>query len=134
MTDFKIGYKQLYKKYNKKLQTLHKNNFEGLVNNMDYFITYLKFMRDYYILTEPLIVNDGDENLKIATLATAVAEYENYQNCIHNYYMFTGEIAKPKVEGTSEEIQAKYTAEKAFHWNSFWNLVRLNMEEWMPRA
>jgi hypothetical protein len=24
--------------------------------------------------------------------------------------------------------------EKTFHWNSFWNLVKLNMEDWLPRA
>ena len=24
--------------------------------------------------------------------------------------------------------------EKTFHWNNFWNLLRLNMEDWMPHA
>lgn len=134
MTKFKAEYKKLYKTYNKKLKSLHKKNFEGLVNSLDYFVTYLKFMRDYYILTEPLLLDSGEENLKIASLVAAVSEYEQYQNCIHNYYTFNGANVSYKIEGSTEEVQAKYAAEKTFHWTAFWNLVRLNMEGWMPRA
>ena len=101
---------------------------------MNYFITYLKFMRDYYILTEPLVLDTGEENLKIASLATAVSEYEKYQTCENNYYGFEGGKVIYKVEGTSEEVQQLYNTEKTFHWNNFWNLIRLNMEDWMPHA
>ena len=46
-----------------------KQAFKNLTNSMNYFVTYLKFMRDYYILTEPLKLESGEENLKIASLA-----------------------------------------------------------------
>ena len=134
MKEFTKEFKQLYKAYDKSLKTYHADNFKSLTNCMDYFVTYLKFMRDYYILTEPFVTDSGEENLKIASLATAISEYENYQMCEHKYYGFDGTNIIYKVEGTSEEVQQKYTREKTFHWDNFWNLVRLNMEDWMPHA
>jgi hypothetical protein len=129
MGDFTKEFKKLYKAYDKKLKKEHEINFKNLNNNMDYFITYLKFMRDYYILTEPLILEGGEENLKIASLSTAVSEYELYQTCENNYYGFDGTKIIYKVEGTSEEVQQKYNLEKSFHWNNFWSLIKLNMED-----
>lgn len=134
MSEFTKEFKQLYKTYDKRLKKDHEMSFKNLTNSMDYFVTYLKFMRDYYILTEPLVLDSGEENLKIASLATAVSEYEKYQNCEHNYYGFDGTKVIYKVEGTREEVQQQYNMEKTFHWNSFWNLVKLNMEDWLPRA
>lgn len=134
MSDFTKEYSQLYKAYDKRLKKDHEISFKNLTNNMEYFVNYLRFMRDYYILTEPLILDTGEENLKIASLATAISEYEKYQNCEQAYYSFDGVKMSYKVEGTAEEVQKKYNLEKAFHWDSFWNLVRLNMEDWMPNA
>ena len=79
MPEFKKDFKSLYTAYDNQLQ---KQNKAGLENfGLDHFITYLKFMRDYYILTEPLISKDGTENIKIATLATAITTYDKYQVC-----------------------------------------------------
>lgn len=132
--EFTKEFKQLCQTYDKVLKNEHATSFKNLTNCMDYLVTYLKFMRDYYILTEPLILDSGEENLKIASLATAVSEFEQYQMCEHKYYGFDGTKVIYKVEGTSEEVQKKYTTEKTFHWNNFWNLIRLNMEDWMPHA
>ncbi len=134
MKEFTKEFKHLCQTYDKVLKDTHATNFKGLTNCMDYMVTYLKFMRDYYILTEPLILESGEENLKIASLATAVSEYEQYQLCEHKYYGFDGTKVVYKVEGTSEEVQQQYNKEKTFHWNNFWNLIRLNMEDWMPHA
>lgn len=134
MKEFTKEFKQLCQTYDKVLKNEHATSFNNLTNNMNYFVTYLKFMRDYYILTEPLILDSGEENLKIASLATAVSEYEQYQNCEHKYYSFDGANVIYKVSGTSEEVQQQYNKEKTFHWNNFWNLIRLNMEDWMPHA
>ena len=134
MKEFKKEFKQLCQTYDKVLKEEHETNFKNLTNCMGYLVTYLKFMRDYYILTEPLVLESGEENLKIASLATAVSEFEQYQMCEHKYYGFDGTKVIYKVEGTSEEVQEKYTTEKTFHWNNFWNLIRLNMEDWMPHA
>ena len=134
MKDFTKEFKQLYKTYDKKLKNDHEVSFKNLTNSMNYFVTYLKFMRDYYILTESVVLESGEENLKIASLATAVSEYEKYQTCEHNYYGFDGAEVIYKIDGTSDEVQQKYNLEKAFHWNNFWNLVKLNMEDWLPHA
>lgn len=134
MKEFTKEFKQLCQTYDKVLKDSHTINFKALNNCMDYFVTYLKFMRDYYTLVEPLVLETGEENRKIAAIATAVSEYEQYQNCEHKYYGFDGTQVIYKIDGTSEEIQQLYSAEKTFHWNNFWNMLRLNMEDWMPHA
>ena len=55
MTNFKTINNDIYKVYSKKLKTNHETNLINSLNCMEYLITYLKFMRDYYILTEPLV-------------------------------------------------------------------------------
>ena len=72
--------KCLYHLYNKKLKKLHKQNFKNFSNSLIYFVTYLQYIRDYLILTEPLEIN-GEENFKIASLATAIDEYFKYISC-----------------------------------------------------
>jgi hypothetical protein len=131
MTNFKNINKDIYNIYSKKLKISHEANLTNFSNYMEYLVTYLKFMRDYYILTEPLVLESGEENLKIASIATAISEYEKYKNCINTYYFENG---SRKIEGTSEEVQNKYNIEKKFHWNNFWNLVNLNMEDWTANA
>ena len=54
MTEFNKEYKKLYNSYNKKLLAEHKLSFSTLDNNMKYFITYLKYLRDYYLLTDSI--------------------------------------------------------------------------------
>lgn len=132
--EFTKEFKQLCRAYDKVLKDDHAADFKNLTNPMGYFVNYLKFMRDYYILTEPLILETGEENLKIAALATAVSEYEQYQTCIHKYYGFNGTQVIYKTSDNGEEVQQQYNKERTFHWNNFWNLVRLNMEDWMPHA
>ena len=134
MKEFTKEFKQLCQTYDKVLKNDHSTNFKSLINPMGYFVDYLKFMRDYYILTEPLVLDSEEENLKIAAIATAVSEYEQYQNCEQKYYGFDGTKVIYKIPGTREEVQQQYNKEKNFHWNNFWNLVRLNMEDWMPHA
>ena len=129
--NFKNINKDIYNTYSKKLKISHEANLINFSNYMEYLVTYLKFMRDYYILTEPLVLESGEENLKIASIATAISEYERYKKCINNYYFENG---SRKIEGTSEEVQNKYNIEKKFHWNNFWNLVNLNMEDWTANA
>ena len=129
--NFKNINKDIYNTYSKKLKISHEANLINFSNYMEYLVTYLKFMRDYYILTEPLVLESGEENLKIASIATAISEYERYKKCINKYYFENG---SRKIEGTSEEVQNKYNIEKKFHWNNFWNLVNLNMEDWTANA
>ena len=130
MTEFNKEYKELYNSYNKKLLAEHKLNFSTLDNNMSYFITYLKYLRDYYLLNDNTAQLEDTINVKTATLVAAVDEYEKYINCINNYYKLNGNIAEKISDEPEEEVAKKYNLEKKFHWTNFWQLVMTNMEGW----
>ena len=130
MTDFNKEYKELYNSYNKKLLAEHKLSFSTLDNNMKYFITYLKYLRDYYLLTDSIAQSEDTVNVKTATLVAAVNEYEKYVNCINNYYKLNGDIAEKISDESEEEVAKKYNLEKKFHWTNFWQLVMTNIEGW----
>ena len=130
MTEFNKEYKELYNSYNKKLLAEHKLSFSTLDNNMKYFITYLKYLRDYYLLTDSVAQSEDAVNVKTATLVAAVNEYEKYVNCINNYYKLNGNIAEKISNEPEEEVAKKYNLEKKFHWTNFWQLVMTNMEGW----
>lgn len=130
MTEFNKEYKKLYNSYNKKLLAEHKLSFSTLDNNMRYFITYLKYLRDYYLLTDSAAQLEDAVNVKTATLVAAVNEYEKYVNCINNYYKLNGNIAEKISDESEEEVAKKYNLEKKFHWTNFWQLVMTNMEGW----
>ena len=130
MTEFNKEYKKLYNSYNKKLLAEHKLSFSTLDNNMKYFITYLKYLRDYYLLTDSVAQSEDTVNVKTATLVAAVNEYEKYVNCIKNYYKLNGNIAEKISDESEEEVAKKYNLEKKFHWTNFWQLVMTNMEGW----
>ena len=130
MTEFNKKYKELYDSYNKKLLAEHKLSFSTLDNNMGYFITYLKYLRDYYLLTDSNAQLEDTINVKTATLVTAVDEYEKYINCINNYYKLNGNIAEKISDESEEEVAKKYNLEKEFHWTNFWQLVMTNIEGW----
>ena len=130
MTEFNKEYKELYTSYNKKLLAEHKLSFSTLDNNMKYFITYLKYLRDYYLLTDSVAQSEDAVNVKTATLVAAVNEYEKYVNCINNYYKLNGNIAEKISNEPEEEVAKKYNLEKKFHWTNFWQLVMTNMEGW----
>ena len=130
MTEFNKEYKELYNSYNKKLLAEHKLSFSALDNNMKYFITYLKYLRDYYLLTDSVAQSEDTVNVKTATLVAAVNEYEKYVNCINNYYKLNGNIAEKISDESEEEVAKKYNLEKKFHWTNFWQLVMTNIEGW----
>ena len=130
MTEFNKEYKELYDSYNKKLLAEHKLSFSTLDNNMGYFITYLKYLRDYYLLTDNNAQLEDTINVKTATLVAAVDEYEKYINCINNYYKLNGNIAEKISDESEEEVAKKYNLEKKFHWTNFWQLVMTNIEGW----
>ena len=130
MTEFNKEYKELYDSYNKKLLAEHKLSFSTLDNNMGYFITYLKYLRDYYLLNDNIAQLEDTINVKTATLVAAVDEYEKYINCVNNYYKLNGNIAEKISDESEEEVAKKYNLEKKFHWTNFWQLVMTNIEGW----
>ena len=113
--NFKKKYNKLFSCYSKRLAMLNAKALANLENPMDYFVTYLKFMRDYYILAEPLEVG-GQENLKIAIIASVVSEYDQYKTCINKYFKINDKgIAEKIGDLPVEEVTAKYNKERAYH-------------------
>jgi len=127
--NFDERYSSLVESYKSVMHKLTDQSILQPSNCMEYFVTHLRFLRDYYILTENLGTPEN-ENLKITNIATAIAEYENYQNCIYKYYKKENNQLVKIIDGTAEEVAAKYDKEKKFHFNCFWQLVAIGMESW----
>ena len=112
---FPKQFKELQEQYNKKLLAEHKANFSILNNNMDYFITYLKYLRDYYLLTNDKKNIDELVDIKTTTLVAAVSEYEKYNNCISKYYKLENNKVERLTDEPEEEVAKKYNNERKFH-------------------
>ena len=125
MEEFKRTYKQLYKAYEKRLKKLHKTSSVSLEKSLELFVTRLKFTRDYFLLTESPVNADGTENYKISTIATAIAEYEQYLVSAHSI-----EWLKKETKPDAETSLKKYKIEKQLHWDCFCEIVRQNMMLW----
>lgn len=125
----KAEYNKLVKAHIKKLAELHKENITDEVSPLDYFVASLQFLRDQLILVAPLEVN-GQDNPKITSLATAIQEYQAYTNCIHKYFNISGNTITPKGNKDKSILLAKFNEEKQFHWDTFWVIVKDNIEDW----
>ena len=90
----------LNKAYRNSLKRLSKNFFIDKFSGMSLFIEYLKYLRD------SMIISNYEDELTLATITTAIAEFEAYNG-------------------------GKDTKNKVFHWNNFWELVKQNLERWL---
>lgn len=96
--------KQLNKAYKKSFDTLNKSFFQSKTAGLYMFIEYLRYLRDLMILSaEGDLEKVSNTNTQLATIITAIAEYE---------------------ASTSTE-------QKVFHWSNFCELVKQNMEDWL---
>lgn len=131
MLNFKKNYRKLYKSYKKRLKNLNSSNIKSWQDPTEYFVTYLKMMRDYRLLSTPDVNKLGEEDPSFAALVTAISEYEQSQTCFLKYYKVeNGAISR--IAGTDEETTLKkYSQEKLFHWEAFWNIVKMSIEDWV---
>lgn len=94
--------KQLDKAYKKSFNTLNRSLPQSKTAGLNIFVEHLRYLRDSMLLSA-----EGDlekiNSTKLATIITAVAEYEA---CLD-------------------------TDQRIFHWNSFCELVKQNIEEWL---
>jgi hypothetical protein len=96
--------KRLGKAYKKSFNTLNKSLLQSKVTGLNIFVEHLRYIRDLTILSaEDDLEKAYKTNTKLATIITAVAEYE----------------------------ASLSTDQKVFHWNNFCELVKQNMEEWL---
>lgn len=121
--------KQLHKQYKKIYADLKKKK----ASFFDVFCTQLRELRDK-ILVAKAITTDADmsKHSEIFALCLAIAEIEQYYNCISNYYDCTNNVPRRKdTSKTDEEVAKEFAAEQADHWMFFWNLLEDNLERWL---
>ena len=96
--------KQLNKAYKKSFKTINKSFFKSNAIGLLSFVEYLRYLRDLAILTTKEELQSGEAaGARLNSLITAIAEFE----------------------------ACAESDKKAFHWNSFWELVKQNMEDWL---
>lgn len=130
MTNFKKEYKKLYKIYKKRLRKLHEYEYDLMQPPIHYFVTYLQFLRDRLLLESPLTEKLGEDNIELASIVSALDEYEKYTTCIYKFYNVENGVITRKAEFSEEEAKAKYQEEHTYHWEAFWNLVKLCIDGW----
>lgn len=99
---------QLNKNYSKRIKQLSKLSLDSTDTVLLTLVEHLKYKRDSLIvkLATETPETDPATDTKIASLIIAISEFETYQ-------------------------KSDDAAKKAFHWNNFWEFVKLNMEEWL---
>ena len=122
---FKKNFKEVYKIYNKKLTKIHKHSFESFDGPLEYFITYLEYMRDYYIFMNKQ--NEARYKVKLTSIILTLEEYNKYATCIAKYFNPTGGALNNM---PVDEALKEYEAEILKHWQKFWALVSIGLPTW----
>lgn len=97
--------KQLEKAYLAAINNRQKSFFSDKSCGFSLFVEYLRYLRDYSILTK-YDATDEATKVMIATVTAAVAEFDAY-------------------------INESDVTHKKFHWNNFCELLKQNMEDWL---
>lgn len=124
---FKKEIKLLTKAYKKKLDALHKENIKNNFITMDYFVTNLQLVRDKLALTNK---NTKTELVRLATMTAAIEAYNNYANCIKNYFDVQGEEVIQKVDGSEDDAIKAYVAERKLLLTEFCKILNENLLMW----
>ena len=110
---------------NKKLRRAYRSAFKKTVpaffdknGGIEYFVTYLSFLRDSIIVSRGTPVKEATSaDLAVISLVTAIAEYHAYKRSVE------------KLKQTPDSMAD--LGEKQLHWSSFWFLVSKNIERWL---
>ena len=89
--------------HSKYVKNLNKCFYEKKNAGLLLFVEHLKYLKDLMIIES---LNDEVNQVKLATINTAIAEFDAYQAC-------------------------RDARNKVFHWNNFCELLKQNMEEWL---
>jgi hypothetical protein len=94
------------------LDTAYKKRLKKLSDNlnkdtgMSLFVNHLKYMRDSVVIKQQVDLEQEPVKTTLATLMAAIAEFEASKRAV--------------------DVQ-----QKNFHWNTFCDFVKFNMEEWL---
>lgn len=132
LNTFKRDFKKLYQSYRKQFKLINKNSISGNFSPESYFVTHLSFIRDILILTKRSGATIDTSDTTIMPLVCALHEYEQFQTCIHDYYRIEAGSGCPvhREEFTAEAAAMQYQERRTTHWDNFWELVKLSIEDW----
>lgn len=115
--EFDKEFKIIVDGYNEKLLSCHYEAFNKAEKPIEYIANYIKFLRDYYLITTPEDDNTEETAIKVSNLMAAVVEYDHYielKNMLNE---------KELAENTIK----KYQEEKSTHWKNFIQLLAINL-------
>lgn len=115
--------KKLFREYQKRLNKLNRIGIKDTEIGFEYFITFLRSIRDKLILATD--ADKIDTDMTVQTICSAINEYNLIDACADKYFKMIDETTD-----LSEEIQRKYTEEKRKHETMFWSLVSANLQMW----
>ena len=120
--------KQLKKYYNKLLLKQHKENFNSMNSSLDYFYTYLMYIRDILLIQ----ATDPDKDKTIDSMTLALNSFSDYCSCIFKYYNIENgvAVARTDLNLSKEEISKKFAEEREKNWSTFWLIISSCMEGW----
>ena len=115
--EFNKEFKPIVDGYNAKLLSCHYEAFNKAEKPIEYIANYIKFLRDYYLITTPEDDNTEETAIKVSNLMAAVVEYDRYTELKDTL----------KKKELSEDIAKKYQEEKDTHWKNFIQLLAINL-------
>lgn len=126
----KKEFKKLYKYYKKLLRQISKLELREGCGCMNYFIVYLMYLRDSFILSCPDCDFDNDPLIK--TIGSAIETYQLSQSCIEEYFEINAQgMLIPKDKSMPYAEVAKQHQKRRLELLSiFWQIVATCSEDW----
>lgn len=132
---FRKKHKTLCKTYYKKLKEYQKLMFDLPAGPMAYFVTFLQYLRDAYLLIDDKIATAEDYNNKVVeTLSDALITYDWYTYSNDNYMKAVYDLQR-LAEGEDrtklEAEEKKWASETMKYFNTFWDMVKKYYLMWL---
>ena len=129
--------KKIKKAYNKRFKFVTKDFIKHLDAGLDFFVSYLHYIRDLYLAKIPL-AETTVSNLAFTMLCTAITEFDAYlESTVYVHMLKELNIPDNKTENAEkntadlEATEIKYNTELKLHWTAFWKLCSLYFNDWL---
>ena len=125
----KRALRQLKKAYNTRLKILNNKKFLGDIgNSILILVEQLKYLRDTLIIESTPTEKTSDKIIEpFSELAVQTESIEETTDKTEDI-LTTLIVAIAEFEAYQDSVDA---AQRTFHFNSFWELIKINIEEWL---
>lgn len=133
-------YRKMMKSYKKELKKLAKKAAPWEYGFLEeYFITYLRFMKDYFELGENVWQVDETRIPIVESLSGALNAYNEYESAWDPFFEVFGqdiddkdieEISRPLPSKDINKILEKCHRKEDRAWNKFWKIVQKDFKRW----